>query len=361
MSDIFYPWQIALLALAGWVNRQQQDAIEYLKTENRVLREKLGKKKRILLDDDQRKRLAVKGKVLGRRRLKELGSIFSPDTILRWHRQLVAAKWDYSDRRKKMGRPAIEQEVLELVVKFAKENPRWGYDRIAGAIANVGHKISDSTVARILKGHGIEPAPDRGERTSWKTFLKSHWETLAAIDFTNVEVWTPRGLVTFSLLFVMELKTRKVHFAGITDPGDNGARMNQFAKNLTDCEDGFLLEKTHLIMDRDTRFSEAFRQTLADEGVESVRLPPRSPNLNAYMERFMRSIKEECLNRLIFFGEGSLRNAVKQYLAHYHEERNHQGLDNQLIIPLEKPPDISKPIETTKRLGGLLKSYRRAS
>ena len=360
MSDVFYPWQIVLIALAGWVNRQQQEAIEYLKTENRVLREKL-RKKRILLNDDQRRRLAVKGKVLGRSRLKELGAIFSPDTILRWHRKLVAAKWDYSDRRKKKGRHSIQQRVVELVLKFAKENPRWGYDRIAGAIVNLGYTISDSTVANILKDHGIDPAPDRGEQTSWKTFLKAHWETLAAIDFTNVEVWTPRGLVTVSLLFVIELKTRRVHFAGTTDPGDNGARMNQFAKNLTDCEDGFLLGKTHLIMDRDTRFSEAFRQTLADEGVMSVRLPPRSPNLNAYMERFMRSIKEECLNRMIFFGEGSLRNAVKQYLIHYHKERNHQGLDNQLIVPLEKPPDINKPIETTERLGGMLKSYRRAA
>ena len=130
---------------------------------------------------------------------------------------------------------------------------------------------------------------------------------------------------------------------------------------MTDCVDGFLLGKTHLIIDNDTRFSEAFTSILVDQGIESVRIAPATPNMNAYMERFMRSIKEECLNRMIFFGESSLRKAVTEYLIHYHEERNHQGLANQLIVPFEKPPDISKPIETTERLGGMLKSYRRAA
>ena len=360
MKFVLQPWQLMLLIFAGWISRQQQEVIEYLKTENRVLLEKLGKK-RILLDDNQRKRLAVKGKVLGRKRLKEIGSLFSPDTILRWHRRLVALKWNYSDRRKNLGRPPTDPEIVKLVLKFAKENPAWGYDRIAGALANIGHSISDQTVGNILKSQGIEPAPDRDETTSWKTFLTAHWETLAAIDFTNVEVWTPCGLVTFSLLFVMELKTRRVRFAGVTDPGDGGASMRQMAKNLTDCEDGFLLGKTHLIMDNDTRFSEAFCKILSDEGIESVKIAPRCPNMNAYIERFMKSIKHECLDKMIYFGEDSLRNAVNEYLIHYHQERNHQGLENQLIIPLEKPPDKDAPIETVERLGGMLKHYRRAA
>ena len=198
MNPIFQPWQIVLLIFAGWVNRQQQDVIHYLKTENRVLREKLGNK-RILLTDDQRRRLAVKGKILGRRRLTEVGSLFTPDTILRWHRELIARKWDYSERRKATGRPAISLEVADLAVKFANENPSWGYDRIAGALANLGHCISDSSVGNVLRANGIEPAPDR-PGTSWKTFLNAHWKTLAATDFTNVGVWTSRGLVTISLL-----------------------------------------------------------------------------------------------------------------------------------------------------------------
>ena len=193
---------------------------------------------------------------------------------------MIARKWDYSERRKATGRPAISLEVADLAVKFANENPSWGYDRIAGALANLGHRISDSSVVNVLRANGIEPAPDR-PGTSWKTFLKAHWKTLAATDFTNVEVWASRGQVTISLLFVMELETRKVHFAGCVTTGDGGESMKQMAKNLTDCEDGFLLGKTHLIMDRDTRFSEAFRRILTDEGVESVRLPPRSPNMNA--------------------------------------------------------------------------------
>ena len=358
------PFQLLLLILAGWINRHQQEAIEYLKAENRVLREQLGSQ-RILLNDDQRKRLAVKGKLLGRKRLAEIGSLFTPDTILRWHRKLVAMKWDYSDRRQKAGRPPREEELVQLILKFAKENPTWGYDRIAGALKNVGYQVSDQTVGNVLKDNGIDPAPDRGSSgASWSTFLKAHWETLAAIDFTNVEVWTPRGLVTFSLLFVIELKTRRVHFTGITDLADNGASMRQMAKNMTDCVDGFLLgktRKTHLIMDNDTRFSQAFCKILSDEGIESVKIAPACPNMNAYIERFMRSIKEECLNRTIFFGGQSLQNAVNQYLNHYHQERNHQGLDNQLIVPFEKPPDTTKPIETTERLGGMLKSYRRAA
>ena len=176
-----------LLIIAGWINRQQQEAIEYLKAENRVLREKLGKK-RILLNDEQRKRLAIKGKILGSKRLKEIGSLFTPDTILRWHRRLIAEKWDYSDRRQKKGRPPVDSEIVKLVLKFANENPNWGYDRIQGALADLGHKVSDQTVGNILKSHGVDTAPDRDTQTSWKTFLKAHWDTLAAIDFTNVEV-----------------------------------------------------------------------------------------------------------------------------------------------------------------------------
>jgi hypothetical protein len=159
----------------------------------------------------------------------------------------------------------------------------------------------------------------------------------------------------------MELKTRRVNFAGCTKVGDGGQSVKQMAKNLTDCEDGFLLGTTHLIMDRDTRLSESFRRILADEGIESVRLPPRSPNMNAHIERFMKSVKTECLDQMIFFGEGALRNAVKEYLIHYHNERNHQGLENQLIVTLEKPSDRAKSIETTQRLGGMLKSYRRVA
>ena len=160
MKPQFQPWHLLLLILGGWINSRQQDAIEYLLTENRVLREKLGKK-RILLNDDQRRLLAVKGKILGRKMLEHLAGIVTPETILRWHRELVARHWDYSGRRKAAGRPAVTPEIVELVLRIAKESPTWGYDRIQGALANLGHHISDTTVANVLGAHGIEPSPDR--------------------------------------------------------------------------------------------------------------------------------------------------------------------------------------------------------
>ncbi len=360
MKLVLQPWQLFVVIIASWINRQQQEVIVYLRTENAVLKEKLGKK-RILLSDDQRRRLAVKGKVLGRKQLELFGTLFTPDTILRWHRQLVANKWDYSNRKeKKVGRPKIRQIIVDLTLQFARENPTWGYDRIQGALDNVGYHISDTTVGNILKQHGIEPAPTRQRTGSWETFLKAHWDVIAAIDFTTVEVWTKNGLVTFYLLFVMELKTRRVHFAGCTT-SPHEAWMKQMARALTDCEDGFLNGKQYLIMDRDTKFCESFRQFLNNEGIRSVRLPPRSPNMNAHLERFFGSLKSECLNRLILFGEPATRNAVRQFLVHYHTERNHQGLSNELIVPLGHPPDISAQIEITERLGGLLRSYRRAA
>ena len=218
MNFILQPWQLLVVVFASWINREQQQVIEYLRTENQVLLEKVGKE-RVLLNDDQRRRLAVKGKILGRKRLQEVGTLFTPDTILRWHRILIARKWDYSERRQKTpGRPPITEEIKKLVVRMAQENPSWGYDRIQGSLANLGHQLSDQTVGNILKEHGIEPAPDRNRQTSWKTFIKAHWDVLAAVDFTTVEVWTKRGLVTYYLLFVMktdgEIECRE-HLGGL--------------------------------------------------------------------------------------------------------------------------------------------------
>jgi len=175
MNLVLQPWQLYFVILAGWINRQQQEAFEYVRTENQVLKELHGEK-RIVLNDDQRRRLAVKGKLLGRKRLEEVGTLFTPDTILRWHRKLVAAKYDYSDRRNKNGRPTLSDEVVQLVLRMAKVNVSWGFDRIAGAIQNLGHDISDESVGNILRRHGIEPAPDRERSTSWSTFIKAHWD-----------------------------------------------------------------------------------------------------------------------------------------------------------------------------------------
>jgi hypothetical protein len=361
MSREFHPWQLLVTILAGRMNEQQQQVIEYLRTENQVLKEMYGKK-RLILNDDQRRRLAVKGKALGRKLLGENGTLVTPDTILRWHRQLIAEKWDYSERpQNQPGRPPITTEVRALVLRMAKENFTWGYDRIQGELANLGHAVSDTTVGIILRQNGIEPAPERKRQTTWKTFIRAHWEALPAVDFTTIEVWTKGGLVTYYLLFVLELATRRVHCAGLT-PSPDGPWMTQIASNLTDCEDGFLNGKRYLQLDRDTKFAESFVHVLEQADVKSLRLPPQSPNLNAHLERFMRSIKEECLSRMIFFGEQSPRNAVGEFLAHYHAERNHQGLNNRRIQSDGEVGGTAGTIEARERLGGmLLYYYRRAA
>ena len=241
---------------------------------------------------------------------------------------------------------------------MAEENPSWGYDRIRGALANIGHPVSDRTVSNILKAHGIEPAPDRKRLSTWKSFLQAHWDVLASVDFTTIEVWTRSGLVTFYVLFVMELATRRVHFGGCTANPDE-SWMCQVARNLSDAEDGFLRGKKYLLMDRDTRFSQTFRIILDHAGAEAVRLHARSPNLNPNLERFMRSVKEERLARMIFSGERSLPVAVDESVIHFHAERNHQGLGNRLIEPEEELGCTAGDVGCRRRLGGMLRYYYR--
>ena len=223
-------------------------------------------------------------------------------------------------------------EIEALVVQLAEENRDWGYRRIQGALSNLGHEIARSTIAEILERHGIEPAPERSRKTTWKEFLSRHWELIVAADFFTVEVWTRRGLQRFMVLFFIDLATRQVEIAGIASAA-NGLWMSQIGRNLTDAVDGILNGKRYLIHDRDPLFTTEFLNMVADVDVESVRLPPRSPNLNAHAERFVRSIKESCLERMILFGEESLRTAISNFVAHYHTERNHQGLANRLISP----------------------------
>ncbi len=352
-----HPFQFMLAALAGWLNREQQQVIEYLKEENRVLREHLGGK-RIRFTDSQRRRLAAKGKVLGRKLLSQICTLVTPDTILRWHRLLIARKYDGSAKRGP-GRPRVMQTIRELIVRMATENPSWGYDRIEGALSNLGHRVSDTTIGRVLKEHGIEPVPGRQCRGDWATFLKAHWKHLIATDFLTVEVWTLRGLIRYHVLVVMDLSTRRVEIAGIC-PDPNGAWMQQVARNLSDpfVSTSVLRDKAFLIHDRDPLFTREFAEILGAAGVKTLKLPPRSPNLNAFVERFVRSIKEECLDRLIPIGEKHLRHAIDHYVAHYHEERNHQGLGNRLI-QLRYPSDVVSPsgVRCRERLGGMLKFY----
>jgi hypothetical protein len=197
-------------------------------------------------------------------------------------------KWIYP--KKGPGRPTVMKKITELVVRMATENNSWGYDRIQGALKNIGHKVAPTTIANILRRHGIEPAPERMKRSTWRTFLKAHWETFAAADFFTVEVWNLGGLGTFYVLFFMELSTRKVHLAGITHT-PNKPFMKQVARNLTDSFDGLLLGHRFLIIDRDSKYCPGFIDLIKDAGTRPVRCPAKAPNCNAFAERFVRSIK----------------------------------------------------------------------
>lgn len=356
MASCLDPFRFVLIAVSGWMNGRQSSLIDYLREENRVLREQLGGK-RMHFTDDQRRRLAAQAKGLGRKVLVELGTIVTPETLLAWHRRLIAQKYD-SSKKRGPGRPQTAGKIENLVVQMAKENRTWGYRRIQGALANLGHDIGRGTIAAILARHGIEPAPERERKTTWKEFLGQHWDLIVAADFFTIEAWTRRGLQRFIVLFLIEVSTRKVQIAGIA-PIANGLWMSQIGRNLTDAVDGILKGKRYLIHDRDPLFTSEFLKVLGETGVASVKLPPRSPNLNAHAERFVRTIKESCLERVILFGEGSVRRAAAEFTVHYHAERNHQGLDNQLICPDPAHVRGEGQVKRRERLGGLLNYYYR--
>ena len=348
--------QVIIAMVAGWINRHQQQVIAYQQEEIHVLKAKLGKR-RLRFTDTERRRLAMLAHPLDRKCLKATATLAMPDTLMRWYKRLVADKFDSSQKRNQLGRPRVPDEVEQYVIRMANENPTWGYRRIQGAVTNLGHHIDKITVRNILRRHHIDPAPKRRQGgMSWSQFLKLHWEVLASTDFFTVEVAMWQGLVTYYVLVVMEVSTRRVEIAGIT-PHPDEAFMMQSARQLTEHFDGFLLGKRYLTHDRDSKFTKAFDQYLKDSGVGPVVLPPRSPNLNSHCERFVRSIKEESVRRMIFLGEASLRYTLNQYLAHYHSQRNHQGLDNQLIAPEPEVGGQRGQVRRRERLGGLLSYY----
>ncbi len=350
-------WKTMLAYVTGSIDEELLRCNEYLVAENRILRTHI--QGRVNLTDGERRTLAQIGKRLWRKALAEVASIVQPETILAWHRRLVAKKFDGSTKRRYPSWPRVDGAVEALILQFATENRDWGYDRIVGALANLGHEVSDQTVGNILKRHGISPAPEQKKTTTWKGFMRSHRAVLAATDFFTTEVWTVHGLVTYYVLFVMHVGTRRVHIAGLT-PFPSERWMTQVARNLTMADIGFLVDHRYLIHDRDGRYCPACDATLKDGGVTPVRLPPRSPNLNPHAERWVRSVKDECLSKLILFGEPALRTTLRAYLDHFHGERNHQGKDNLLLFPTEEI-QAEGVVRCRERLGGLLKFYHRAA
>jgi HTH-like domain len=250
--------------------------VAYLVEENRILRKQL-QGRRLRLSDEERCRLALRGHRLGRRVLRQVATIVTPDTILRWHRQLIARKWTY--RKGRPPRAGVLAEIRRLVVRMAEENPTWGYTRIRGALKNVGHRVGRSTIARILKAHGMAPVPERP--TSWQTFLRAHWGAIAGADFFTTEVWTWRGLVTYYTVFVIDLASRRVQIVGST-PFPNDLSMDEVVRTLTAADEGALVGHRVLICDRDAKWSAAVRGQFDEAAIRVIQTPFCAPNAKDY-------------------------------------------------------------------------------
>jgi putative transposase len=339
--------------LLGWVEREQRNVIDFLREENRALKAQL-RGRRIRLTDDQRRRLAVLGHQVGRRALRHIATLVTPDTILRWHRELVAQKWTCGKRRP--GRPGVPREIRRLVIRMASENPGWLYPD-SGSASESGspcgsdhdredpEKCGPSADARPTDV--LADVPAGALAGTARGGLLHHWSVdraWACHDYT---------------LFVIELESRRVHIVGST-PHPDEAFMLQVMRQLTDDADGALHPGSVLICDRDRKWSGPVLAFLRSAGVHVVQTPARAPNCNAHAERFIWSIKFECLHRLIPLGERHLRHAIREYVAHYHHERNHQGLDNELIVRLASSRGAGT-VRRAQRLGGLLNFYHRAA
>jgi transposase InsO family protein len=345
---------LLIAAVCGLVHREQADLIAFLHEENRVLKTRLSRQ-RLRFEDEERRRLGELGHRLERRLLAQVATLVPPDTILRWHRELVARKWTYGGSRP--SRRGLQAHIRALIVRIATENPTWGYTRIQGALKNVGHRVGRSTVARILHAQGIPPSGQRP--TTWRTFVQAHWPALVAADVFTTEVWTTRGLVTYYIAFLIELQSRRVQVLGST-PYPDEAFVIQCLRVVTGESDALLQKGRIVICDRDPKWSRAVEEWLSMTGVRMIRTPRCAPNCNAHAERFVRSVKEECLNRVAPLGEWHLRRTLREFITHYHRERNHQGLGNALIDG-PTPQRRNGAVRRHQRLGGILSYYYRSA
>src|SRR3981189_564490 len=349
-------WARILAYVTGTVDQELLARNEYLTVENRIIKAQL--KGRLKLSDAERGVLGEIGHRLGQKALPDIATAAQPETILGWYRKLVARKFDGSKARRGPGRPRIKREVEQLIVRMASENRDWGYDRIAGSLVNLCYKISDQTVSNVLRRHGLPAAPERKRTTTWAAFIRTHVALLAGTDFFTAEVLTLRGLVTYYVLFFIHLESRRVYIAGIT-VHSNEPWMKQIARNVTMDDCGALRDCRYLLHDRDTNFTRSSRAIIVSGRVDPLALSARSPNLNAYAERWVRSVKEKCLSKVILFGERSLRRALSDYVNHFHAERNHQGKGNILLFPRDTDRHREGPVRCRERLGGLLRYYYR--
>ena len=281
--------------------------------------------------------------------------LVQPETVLRWHRAIVRRKWTCGNTPKR-GRPTIPAVTVDLIVRFARENPAWGYGKLQGELLKVGHRVSRATIKRVLRRQGLLPAPRRG-RTTWRAFLAQHRAQLLACDFFTVDTLFLQRLY---VLFFIELGSRRLHFAGCTAAPD-AAWVTQQARQLSwQLQDGEVQPFRFLIRDRDGKFPASFDAVFASEAITIVKTPPRTPNANAVAERAVRSIRAECLDRLLIVNQAHLRSVLAEYAAYYNHRRPHQGRDQGPPVPLVAAP--TRPGDPTRIrcrpvLGGLINDY----
>jgi putative transposase len=349
------PWHSFFERLASATDRELACHVQYLKVENRILRSKLPK--RISVTPQEKKRLLKFGKPLGKA-ITDVLTIVTPKTFQRW----LQGEHRGTKQKPAGGRPRTAEEIRALVLRLARDNA-WGYTRIQGELKKLGvSDVSRSTIRNILKEDGFDTAPQRGDGT-WGAFIERQAATLWACDFFSKKVWTRSGLVEFFVLFFIHIGSRRVHIAGMTAHPDS-AWMTQQAANVAMFFAEQEVKPQFLLRDFDSKYTPAFDALLEADGMEIVPVGPRAPNLNAHAERWVLSVKSECLDHFIVFGETHLHYLIDEYVDYYNECRPHQGIGNELLTGILSPPITDPPaagIVCDERLGGLLKHYRRAS
>ena len=341
---------LELATLARRSSALKDVEIVVLRHQLHVLKRQIGRPR---LTDADRALLAALGRVLPRPNSSLL--LITPDTVFRWHRRLVARRWTY--RRRKPGRPPLDPDVAELVLRMARDNPRWGYRRIQGELAGLGISVSASTIRAILSRDGLGPAPRR-LGLSWREFLRQQAASMVACDFFTVDTALLRRLY---VLFFIELQTRRVHLAGITGNPD-GRWVAQQARNSV--IEGSARRWRFLIHDRDAKFALAFDRVFGSEGVEVLRTPIRAPKANAHAERFVGSVRRECLDWVVIAGRRQLEHVLRTYVEHYNRHRPHRALE--LHPPEPRGPTRAtalqlRALQRRDLLGGLIREYEAAA